>query len=193
MRPRFLGLVLLAAISAVGVTGTTADRRICGGHRIAPPDQRPSRPERLLVSSSSAALRRAERRRSIILDPNAPRDHLPPSGNDDALLPGFPKYKPEFLDRVKDLNDKQVQYDPAYTSDLPGCRGLVPRSGLFKPSGSWPSSTTTLNGNFWRVIPTDGRPHRTSRPPNVRASPIPFLSTRRPMVILSAGGRETHS
>src|SRR5688500_17959801 len=116
MRPRVLGLVLLAAIAGVGVyayglrTGASAEDnampRLSNGrpglngywYRRLPP---------LTPVRREGA--------SIILDPNASRDHLPPSGNDEALLPGFPNYKPDFLDRVKDLTDKQVLYDPAYT------------------------------------------------------------------------------
>jgi hypothetical protein len=105
--------------------------------------------------------------RSIILDPAAPSDHLPPSGNDDALLPGLPKYKPEFLGRVQELKDKQVAYDPAYTCGPPGVPRIGPPQRIIQNERELAILYDDLSGNFWRVIPTDGRPHRASRPPNV--------------------------
>jgi len=168
MRNRFLGLVLLAAIAAVGLyayttrTGASAESTAMPRLSNGQPDLNGYWYRRL--PPLTAVRKEGE---SIILDPDAPRDHLPPSGNDDELLPGFPKYKPEFLDRVKDLQDKQVQYDPAYTCGPPGVPRIGPPQRIFQNEREVVILYDDLSGNFWRVIPTDGRPHRTSRPPNV--------------------------
>ena len=101
MRRRFLGVILLAAIAAAGLyaytarTGASAEDaatpRLSNGH----PDLNGYWYRRL--PPLTPVRKEGE---SIILDPDAPSDHRPPSGNDEELLPGFPKYKPEFLDRV---------------------------------------------------------------------------------------------
>jgi len=168
MRNRLLGLVLLAAIATVSLyaysarsgasSDSTATPRLSNGH----PDLNGYWYRRL--PPLTVVRKEGE---SIILDPDAPVDHLPPSGNDEELLPGFPKYKPEFLDRVKDLKDKQVQYDPAYTCGPPGVPRIGPPQRIFQNEREVVILYDDLNGNFWRVVPTDGRPHRTSRPPNV--------------------------
>ena len=167
MMRRFLGLILLAAIGAAGLYGYTARTgasaedtavpRLSNGH----PDLNGYWDRRL--PPLTAVRKEGE---SIILDPDAPRDHLPPSGNDEELLPGFPNYKPEFLDRVKDLRDKQILYDPAYTCGPPGVPRIRPPQRIIQTERDLAIVYDDLNGNFWRVIPTDGRPHRTSRPPN---------------------------
>jgi len=168
MRNRLLGLVLLAAIATVSLyaysarsgasSDSTATPRLSNGH----PDLNGYWYRRL--PPLTVVRKEGE---SIILDPDAPVDHLPPSGNDEELLPGFPKYKPEFLDRVKELKDKQVQYDPAYTCGPPGVPRIGPPQRIFQNEREVVILYDDLNGNFWRVVPTDGRPHRTSRPPNV--------------------------
>jgi hypothetical protein len=167
MRYRFLGLVLLAAIAgAAGYTvysvrtdaSAAALPRLSDGH----PDLNGYWYRRLPPLTPVR-----KEGKSIILDPSAPPDHLPPSGNDDELLPGFPKYKPEFLARVQELKDKQVRYDPAYTCGPPGVPRIGPPQRIIQTTRELVILYDDLSGNFWRVIPTDGRPHRTSRAPNL--------------------------
>jgi hypothetical protein len=167
MRYRFLGLVLLAAIAGASVyamysvrtdASGTAMPRMADGH----PDLNGYWYRRL---PPLVAVRKEGA--SIILDPSAPRDHLPPSGNDDELLPGFPKYKPEYLGKVKELKDKQVQLDPAYTCHPPGIPRIGPPQRIFQTTREMAILYDDLNGNFFRVIPTDGREHRKFRPPNL--------------------------
>ena len=168
MRHRLLVWVPLAAIAAAGLYAYTtrngaaaepaAMPRLSDGH----PDLNGYWYRRL---PPLTAVRKEGT--SIILDPAAPRDHLPPSGNDDELLPGFPKYRPEFLERVEDLKTKQVSYDPAYTCGPPGVPRIGPPQRIIQTERELAILYDDLNGNFWRVIPTDGRSHRTTRPPNV--------------------------
>jgi hypothetical protein len=83
------------------------------------------------------------------------------------IHPGTPKYKPEFAARVKELEKNQVYEDLTYTCGPPGVPRIGPPQRIFHTPRDLAILYDDLNGNFFRVIPTDGRPHRTSRPPNV--------------------------
>lgn len=96
-----------------------------------------------------------------ILCPPAPR----PSADGAApprpqmRKPDRPKYKPEFMAKVKELDEKQVDFDPALRCGNPG----LPRIGF--PDGIIQHETyisflyNDLNGAFFRMIPIDGRGH----------------------------------
>ncbi|HEY6346271.1 MAG TPA: hypothetical protein VIY49_32685 [Bryobacteraceae bacterium] len=72
-----------------------------------------------------------------------------------------PEYKPDFVARVKSLNDNQVKEDPTLHCMPPG----VPRLGPPHQIAHTPKQAIFLyadnTGNQWRVIPLDGRPHGT--------------------------------
>jgi hypothetical protein len=72
-----------------------------------------------------------------------------------------PEYKPEFVAKVKYLNDNQVKEDPTLHCKPPG----VPRVGAPHQIVQTPKLVIFLyadnTGNQWRVIPLDGRPHST--------------------------------
>ncbi len=74
--------------------------------------------------------------------------------------PERPKYKPEFVAKVKMLDEKQVEFDPALRCGNPG----LPRIGAPDVFVSTPGQIvllySDLSGAAFRVIPTDGRPHR---------------------------------
>jgi hypothetical protein len=68
-----------------------------------------------------------------------------------------PMYKPEFWEQVQHLDREGIQLDPAFHCKPNG----VPRMG---PPGKIVQTATELifmyqNGNTFRVIPIDGRPH----------------------------------
>ncbi len=84
-----------------------------------------------------------------------------------AINPGTPKYKPEFAARVKELEKNQVHEDLTYICGPPGVPRIGPPQRIFQTARDVAILYDDLNGNFFRVIPTDGRPHRTTRPPNV--------------------------
>jgi hypothetical protein len=83
------------------------------------------------------------------------------------IHPGTPKYKPEFQAKVKELEKNQVHEDWTYTCGPPGVPRIGPPQRIFQTPREVVILYDDLNGNFFRVIPTDGRPHRTSRVPNV--------------------------
>jgi hypothetical protein len=72
----------------------------------------------------------------------------------------FPKYKPEFAEKIARLNKEQVNTDPALRCQNPG----IPRVGtpdkIIQTADQVVFLYDDLNGAFWRIIPTDGRKHR---------------------------------
>jgi hypothetical protein len=76
-----------------------------------------------------------------------------------AAVANKPVYKPELLAKVQDLSDKQDVLDPAFYCKPQG----VPRMGAPSQIIQLPGQVVFLyaNSNWFRVIPTDGRPHRT--------------------------------
>jgi hypothetical protein len=79
---------------------------------------------------------------------------LPPRPN-----PGRPKYKPEFIAKVKELNDRQVEFDPALRCGNPGLPRIGPPEGIVQHPNFITFLYNDLNGAFFRMIPTDGRGH----------------------------------
>lgn len=86
------------------------------------------------------------------------------AGLDPAAAAGprasFPKYKPEFAEKVTRLNKEQVNTDPALRCQNPG----IPRVGtpdkILQTADQIVFLYEDLNGSFWRIIPIDGRGHR---------------------------------
>jgi hypothetical protein len=70
----------------------------------------------------------------------------------------FPKYRSEFLAKVADLSDRQVQTDTVLRCYPPG----VPPAKIVQTAGQVVFLYDDPNGSFFRIIPTDGRPHRAS-------------------------------
>jgi hypothetical protein len=68
-----------------------------------------------------------------------------------------PMYKPEFWEQVQHLDREGIQLDPAFHCKPNG----VPRMGPPQKIVQTPTELIFLyqNGNTFRVIPTDGRPH----------------------------------
>ena len=93
----------------------------------------------------------------------------------------FPKYKPEYLAKVKELDDDQVKFDTALRCQPPGVPRIGPPAKIVQTAREVVFLYDDLNGPFFRVVPTDGRPHR------------PVSEGRTIWAIRSAGGRATHS
>ena len=71
--------------------------------------------------------------------------------------PNTPIYKPEFVQKTKDLDDNEATEDPVFFCKPAG----VPRLGAPNQISQTPGQVVFLYqaGNTFRVIPTDGRPH----------------------------------
>jgi len=76
----------------------------------------------------------------------------------------FPKYKPEFLAKVKDLSDRQVQVDTMLQCQPPGVPRIGPPAKIVQSAREVVLLYDDINGSFFRIIPTDGRPHRKGLP-----------------------------
>jgi len=74
--------------------------------------------------------------------------------------PQRPKYKPEFQAKVKQLDDKQVQEDPALRCGNPGLPRIGAPDAIVQTPGQIVFLYSDLFGAAFRMIPTDGRPHR---------------------------------
>lgn len=76
-----------------------------------------------------------------------------------------PSYKPELRAKVKDLFDHESKVDPVFYCGRPG----VPRIGPPRKIVQLPTETIffyeDISGNPYRIIPTDGRPHRADANP----------------------------
>jgi hypothetical protein len=94
------------------------------------------------------------------LDPGAPAPAAAAPAAPAGPRVQFPKYKPEFAEKIAKLNKEQVNTDPALRCQNPG----IPRVGtpdkIIQTADQVVFLYEDLNGAFWRVIPTDGRPHR---------------------------------
>src|SRR6185503_4881522 len=76
-----------------------------------------------------------------------------------------PSYRPEFQAKVKDLFDHESKTDPVFYCGRPG----VPRIGPPRKIVQMPNEIIffyeDMSGDTYRVIPTDGRPHRADANP----------------------------
>ncbi|HEY6457186.1 MAG TPA: hypothetical protein VIY90_18075 [Steroidobacteraceae bacterium] len=75
--------------------------------------------------------------------------------------PNVPKYKPQFLAKVADLNKRQVAADPVLRCKSPGLPRIGPPAKIIQTPGQVVFLYSDVSGAFYRIIPTDGRPHRT--------------------------------
>jgi len=85
-------------------------------------------------------------------------------GGGPAPAPNFPKYKPEFLGKVKDLSDRQVKTDTVLQCQPPGVPRIGPPAKIVQNAREVVFLYDDVNGSFFRIIPTDGRPHRKGLP-----------------------------
>jgi hypothetical protein len=78
--------------------------------------------------------------------------------------PNFPKYKPEYLAKVKELNDNQVKLDTLLQCQAPGVPRIGPPDKIVQTAREVVFLYDDGNGAFFRIIPTDGRGHRPPWP-----------------------------
>src|SRR5437867_4744504 len=92
---------------------------------------------------------------------SAPRRNFPGAGDRGT---NFPKYKPEFLAKVKSLSDRQVQTDTLLQCQAPGVPRIGPPHKIIQNAREVVFLYDDVNGAFFRIIPTDARPHRKDVP-----------------------------
>jgi hypothetical protein len=74
--------------------------------------------------------------------------------------PGKAPYKPEYVAKVKDFDERQVQVDPAWYCQPPGVPRVGPPQKIVQTGKELVFLYDDLNGNFFRVIRMNAT-HRT--------------------------------
>jgi len=83
-----------------------------------------------------------------------------------AAAANMPHYKPQFLAKVKDLDKRQVDADPVLRCKNPGLPRIGPPDKIVQQAKQIVFLYDDVSGAFWRIIPMDGRPHRTDVDPS---------------------------
>jgi hypothetical protein len=77
-----------------------------------------------------------------------------------------PSYKPEFVARVRDLEERQVEEDPALKCFPPGVPRIGPPDKIVQIPGQVVFLYNDITGSHFRTVPTDGRSHRADVGPS---------------------------
>ena len=88
--------------------------------------------------------------------PAAPASVRPP--------PDRPLYKVEYQATVADLEARQVDEDPSLRCQPSGVPRIGPPDKIIQNRDEVVFLYNDLNGAFWRIVPTDGTPHRDIQP-----------------------------
>lgn len=75
--------------------------------------------------------------------------------------PSFPRYRPQYLAKVKQLSEHQLTEDGVLHCRSPGVPRIGPPDKIVQLPGQIVFLYDDVSGAFWRIVPTDGRPHRT--------------------------------
>jgi hypothetical protein len=97
---------------------------------------------------------------SICISGCKPAAGAAPSGPRVFAPPDRPKYKPEFIAKVKDLEARQVDTDPVIRCKSPGLPRIGPPDKIVQRPGEIVFLYDDVSGSFWRIIPTDGKKRR---------------------------------
>ncbi len=84
----------------------------------------------------------------------------------------FPQYKPEYLAKVAELNKNQLKFDPVLHCRSPGLPRIGPPDKIVQQPGQIVFLYDDVSGDFFRIIPTDGRPHRMDVDPSTLGDSI---------------------
>ena len=84
----------------------------------------------------------------------------------------FPKYKPEFTAKVKQLHDQQVKHDTVLLCHAPGVPRIGPPQKIVQGRRDIVFLYDDPSGGFFRIVPIDGRPHRTDLPESYLGDPV---------------------
>ena len=85
--------------------------------------------------------------------------------------PGKAPYKPEYAAKVKDLDERQVQVDPAWYCQPPGVPRVGPPQKIVQTAKELVFLYDDLNGNFFRVVRMNA-PHRTDIEPSAHGDSV---------------------
>ena len=76
-----------------------------------------------------------------------------------------PTYRPEFREKVKDLDERQVEEDRSLRCFSPGLPRIGPPDKIIQTPSEIVFLYDDYTGNYFRVVPVDGRGHRTDVEP----------------------------
>jgi hypothetical protein len=76
-----------------------------------------------------------------------------------------PTYKSELAAKVADLTARQVEEDPVLRCFAPGVPRIGPPDKIVQRAGEVLFLYDDVSGNFFRIVPTDGRAHRSDTEP----------------------------
>ena len=96
---------------------------------------------------------------------SAPRPAARPPRN-------FPRYRPEYLAKVAQLDRNQLQLDPVLHCRSPGLPRIGPPDKIVQQARQIVFLHDDVSGDFFRIIPVDGRPHRTDVDPSTLGDSI---------------------
>jgi hypothetical protein len=88
-----------------------------------------------------------------------------PAGSPRSAPPAKPVYRPELAAKVADLAARQVEEDPVLRCFAPGVPRIGPPDKIVQRPGEIVFLYDDVSGNFFRIVPTDGRGHRTDTEP----------------------------
>jgi hypothetical protein len=81
--------------------------------------------------------------------------------------PNQPPYKPELIDKVKELARNESKSDPAFFCKPGGVPRIGPPHAIIQAPGMpIVFLYQVISGNTFRLVPTDGRPHDTEADPS---------------------------
>jgi hypothetical protein len=85
-----------------------------------------------------------------------------------GALPSTPKpsYKPAYQARVKELSDHESKLDPVFYCGKPGVPRIGPPRKIVQLRNETIFFYEDISGDPYRIIPTDGRPHRPNANPS---------------------------
>lgn len=98
---------------------------------------------------------------SICITGCAPPPGAAPAAPRPRPAPDRPRYKPEFAAKVKDLEARQVEMDPVLRCRSPGLPRIGPPDKIVQLPHEIVFLYDDVSGGFFRIIPVDGRKHRT--------------------------------
>lgn len=82
------------------------------------------------------------------------------SGSSAAPLPpDRPRYRPEFQDRVDELNARQVEFDPVLRCQAPGVPRIGPPDKIVQREQEIVFLYDDVSGNFFRIVPLNRVDH----------------------------------
>lgn len=76
-----------------------------------------------------------------------------------------PNYKPEYIEKVADLDERQIEEDTVLRCFSPGLPRIGPPDKIVQTPSEIIFLYDDFSGNYFRVVPMDGRPHRTDVEP----------------------------